>query len=229
MLVLMVEYPVYIIESANEQELADGDRLEGVALHAALDVAEIDVTLMCVKNASELSGALSTVGGEVTARSGGGPVIPIVHLSCHGDDDGVALTEEDLSWDDLRGVMSPLANQLDSSLILGMSSCRGLNARKMVKALRPDYQAPFYILVGPSEAVDWAETLTAFSVFYHLLCYQREPTNAIRAMNLSVAKDNVFEAVYSRLEVQAQEEMVRAEIRRILEEDLKQAFPAVGV
>src|SRR5688572_4013746 len=98
---------VYVIESPSASDLLDG-RTEGQALCGVLDLAEIPRSYSLVTNLDTLSSALTSRLVEAWERFG---VLPVLHLSLHGNEDGVGLTDGTfVTWDQLRRTLRPITD-----------------------------------------------------------------------------------------------------------------------
>jgi hypothetical protein len=80
---------VYVIESPSDTDLLDG-RMEGRSLCESLQLAGIPHAYSLVTSQRTLSEALSTRIAEAMKKFPGR--YPILHLSLHGNSNGVALT-----------------------------------------------------------------------------------------------------------------------------------------
>jgi hypothetical protein len=179
---IQFSYRIYIIESPSAIDFLR-DRQEGQALLSALQLAQINASRHVVVDRD----TLRTCFGEIFAqhRLDGGPtfVIPVIHLSSHGNATGIALTSEKtpISWKELGELFKNSNKSVDGFLWLSMSTCEGFNASQMAFDLQ---SRPFYALVGPTTKVTWTDSLTAYVTFYHHLNNKKSTiANAIIAMN----------------------------------------------
>jgi hypothetical protein len=110
---------------------------------------------------------------------------PVVHLSMHGNESGVGLTEAGsfLSWDALREILQPIATAINGWLIITMSCCFGAAGCRM--AMVEDNEHPFYALVGNNGSPTWADSAIAFMVFYHRFFAGASIEDAIEAMRMA--------------------------------------------
>lgn len=155
---------VHIIESPSANDLLDG-RTEGRSLSEVLNLAEIPHCYNLVTNLETLNIALDTRLLEAAEECG---LDPILHLSMHGDKDGVGLTDGTrLSWSKLRTLLAPLTNEMEGGLLICMSSCFGSAGCRM--AMHGGTDQPFLALVGNNESVLWEDAAVAYVTFYHLL------------------------------------------------------------
>jgi hypothetical protein len=154
---------VHIIESPSPKDLLE-ERTEGRALSKMLKAAAIPHEHSLTIDRATFEEALSDRLMEAWKRHG---CIPILHLSMHGNADGVQLgTGEFVTWHDLRQLLLPLVRQMQGSLLLCLSSCYGVSACRM--AMYTDAEPHFWALVSHCGAVSWRDATFAFSSFYHL-------------------------------------------------------------
>lgn len=154
---------VYVIESPADTDLLDG-RTEGKSLCEAFNLANIPHWYSLVTTPKTLEESLGTRLAEALSRF---EQPPILHLSMHGNDQGVALTNgEFLTWADLRKSLTPLTNAMEGGLLICMSSCFGGSGCRM--AMHEDEDYPFWALVGNSQSALWSDAAVAYITFYHL-------------------------------------------------------------
>lgn len=159
---------VHIIESPSSADLLDG-RTEGRALGEALQLAQIGFQYNLAVDRNTF---LTAIGPRlVTAWQHFNclPVNcqPVLHLSMHGNQTGVALSNNDfVTWDDLRLILLPLIRAMQGGLLLCMSSCEGAAAAMI--AMHTDGEPTFWALVGNTKNAAWADAAVAYIAFYHL-------------------------------------------------------------
>jgi hypothetical protein len=156
---------VYIIESPSAEDLLEG-RAEGRALSEVLALAGIPYSYNLVTNLETWNIALGSRLQDADNCYPGR--VPILHLSLHGNERGVALTDDTVFlWNQLKKELTPLNNKMEGSLLICMSSCFGAYGRRMARDNSTDN--PFYALVGSSNKVSWPDAAVAYVTFYHLL------------------------------------------------------------
>lgn len=159
---------VYIIESPSPRDLSDG-RTEGNALCETFKLAGIKHSYSLAVNLDEFLRALALGEGLpfLDAYRKHGEEAPVLHLSMHGNTDGVQLTDgRILSWDDLRDILSPINSALPLGLMVTFSTCGGAASIRMSMSEDVNHK-PFYVTVGSTREVPWDEALIAYAVFYH--------------------------------------------------------------
>ena len=212
-------YVVHIVESPRDTDLLTG-RQDREPLHHVLRQAGIKTHEYLAVNAHTFGMALGAI-----AQSHQSGVVPILHLSAHGNGEGIALTSGDLfTWAQLRGIFIGLNKLLDGGLLLCMSTCEGFSALKMV-ASKDD--APFHTVVGPMHGVDWRDSLVAFVTFYHLvITREMQPNAAEDAMNSAAGlKPQTFRAVESQLARNFHAQREREEMERLFDDFMRLVNP----
>ncbi len=187
---------VNIVESPSSQDLLL-ECQEGRALQAALYQARIPCRYYLATNKNTFTSALQFIAQQRQLV----PQTIALHVSCHGNEDGIALTDEDfVAWDELRKILLGFAREAMayhevgkiSSILLCMSSCSGLSAQKMVES----EERPFMSLVAPIREVLWSDCLTSFLVFYNLFLIKNAALGeAVSAMNVSAGIEDLFQTV----------------------------------
>jgi hypothetical protein len=178
-----MSHTVHIIESPSPQDLLDG-REERTSIAQVLTQVGIDCrTYLAVNQEMFIKALFSAIIRTPTGRR------PIVHLSMHGNREGLAFTSgERLSWAELAPRLE-VANQnvKDNALLLCLSTCEGLSALEMAwKDMPPEAVFPFHTIVAPQHTIAWSDALVAFVSFYHLVIKRNvEPVAAAKTMNLA--------------------------------------------
>lgn len=154
---------VYVIESPSDTDLLDG-RTEGRSLCEALKLADIPHWYSLATTSKSFEESLGSRLSEALSRF---DQPPILHLSMHGNNEGVGLTSgEFLTWANLRKSLTPLTNAMAGGLLICMSSCFGGSGCRM--AMHEDKDYPFWALVGNSQSALWSDAAVAYITFYHL-------------------------------------------------------------
>jgi hypothetical protein len=181
----MVNGFVFILESPSDEDLLD-ERMEGKALSTAFNLASIPHAYNLVTTKKALIKALTWKLHEAIKEHN---KAPILHISMHGNDEGVGLTDgEFVSWDDLRKELTPLLNNMQGGLLICMSSCYGGSGCRM--AMHEEADHPFWALVGNSEAALWSDAAVAYITFYHLFFKGVGVEDAVAAMKVASGDGN---------------------------------------
>lgn len=204
---------VYIIESPSADDLLVG-REDGQSLETALQQAGIPVRKYVAVDQKRLANAFALVGTDILENS---EYRPVIHVSAHGSDAGVGLTDGTfIPWESFRGVLIALNQAVSGNLILGMSACKGFHALKISS---DNGAVPFGYVVGPTDDIGWQDSLIGFLVFYHQLIHKgRSPEDAERAMGPAAGLDrsafygatgNLAQAFVKEINEQKMREAVR--------------------
>ena len=123
---------VYIVESPSASDLANG-RTEGRSLCEMFALSSIGHEYTLAVNLEEFSKTF-----EISDNSRLGEAIkkhqcaPVVHLSMHGDEDGIQLTDGNiLGWKALKKILTPLNHLLPDGLLVTFSTCGGAGSIRM--------------------------------------------------------------------------------------------------
>ena len=94
---------------------------------------------------------------------------PVLHISAHGSPNGMKLMDDSfLSWEELGKKLVPINQKFNNFLIMCMSICSGFSAIRAAKIF-DNNDLPFGLLCGPTQTVEWGDSLLAFLNFYNRL------------------------------------------------------------
>ncbi len=184
-------FHVYIVESPSDPDLYL-KRFEGEALQKTLELSGISSShkLVVSRNALEAALGVGLVEHFKTSQ-----VSPLIHISAHGFNGGIQLTNGDIvTWDNLRNFLIPVNKVLNGGLLLSMSTCNGSSG--CIMAMK-DENFPFFGVIGNQQKPTWSETNIAFATFYHLFSKGYEILDAVRAMNVA-SGNNYFTFIQSQ-------------------------------
>lgn len=129
--------------------------------------------------------------GLTEAMAEASNLIPMLHISAHGFNDGIQLSSgEIIQWLELRELLIPINKALNGNLIVCMSTCEGYAGSQMAMVDSDDH--PFFALIGNGSKPTWPETTVAFSTFYHLIANVRYVSDAVEAMCVSSGNNNFY-------------------------------------
>lgn len=193
-----VFYKVYIIESPSGIDLLE-KRTEGKALSNILEMSEIPYEYYLTTTENVLKQVFEMIKEDVLELQEEYLFVwPIIHISCHGNEDGIGLTDDNfISWsvlNDLLSVVNVCFDEADplSPIVLSMSSCYGLHAIKTDWEKRGEH-SPFAFVLGHEDAILWDDALIAFSVFFHHFVNKKSTAEiALHCMNASINLPNHF-------------------------------------
>ncbi len=181
---------VHIIESPSADDLL-GDQVEGRALCNALELARIPHAYSLAANKEMFKKALMDPLSGKPSNSSLKESVPILHLSMHGNDDGVELTSgEFISWDQLRSDLAPLLAGMGGHLLICMSSCAGAMGCRM--AMNDETFPSFGALVGNTKPVNWGDAAVAYISFYHQYFKNKPIEECVRIMREASGDHNFF-------------------------------------
>lgn len=198
---------VYIIESPTSDEISKGIN-EGAGLSKAFASSGIDHKLYNVADVSGLRSAIEEITTDVSQIKFRLAAVTI-HISMHGNDEGIGLTSGDfVTWKDLAELLRILFAKAFiprevygirlCPLTLCFSTCHGLSAERINDYTTED-ESLFQYIVGPVEAVTWANAEKAFVEFHrHTLDGKGSSKEAVRIMNTVAHLDNVFQARFGK-------------------------------
>lgn len=199
---------IYILESPSASDVYSGTS-EGELLSRLLDLLGLNYLHRNVANLDTFKHALADGLAEDCQRLGKHPLI--LHLSCHGNKDGIGLTSgEDVPWAQLRELVAPLNTAADGALLLCMSSCEGWHAWEMCLTMD---SPPFFGVVGTTEAISWPEAAVGYAVLYHQLELGRNPLQALEAIRLASGNSSfraeLGDTVQKKVQLKLEEELAR--------------------
>ena len=181
-----LDFVIHIIESPSSDDFLD-NRQEGRILLDALSLGAVEVHYYAVIDRAALKKSFERIKGRHSPMA---PVrcFPIVHISAHGNSDGIRLTgeREMLKWKELGDLLADLNGSVNGVLLVCMSTCLGFNGFRMAYRTSP---VPFYALVGPTISPTWPEALVAYQTFYHLVaCKKFDLSPSVEAMNTAAGR-----------------------------------------
>jgi hypothetical protein len=189
---------VYVIECPSPEDALEG-RGEGETLARTLKLAGIAVHYHLALNEEMVDAAFDKVSAEVRSRSDWAVAMPWVHLSAHGCDEGLEMSDGTLLyWGVLSRMLETIHNRIGPVLIpeeynqnlpkssLALSSCSAFQ-NFVDKTSKPLVQC----VVGAVRDVGWCQSLIAFSTFYyHEIHLDRSVMESIYAMNVAAGDYN---------------------------------------
>jgi hypothetical protein len=183
------QFFVYILESPSAVDLYHG-RSEADMLRQAVNLNRIPCVSRIVVNSDAFRAALTL--GLPEAMEANPQRTPVIHISAHGFDEGIELTNGDrLLWDELGELLRPVNKALSGSLFICMSTCKGFSGQRMAM-VTDDGDHPFLAIVGNGEEPTWPETAIAFASFYHLLAGGHYVGEEVQAMCVASGNDRFY-------------------------------------
>lgn len=145
-------YGVFIIESMDWDNERD-HKLDGAALKTILDISGIPNDYIYIRTRIELEHAI-----DQFRESDFG----FLHLSCHGSEEGLILTLDDISFEDLELIMGPSLKYRRLFLSACKAACFAL-AQHFI----PKHHC--YSIMGPPDTIDYDKAAIFWSTFYYLM------------------------------------------------------------
>ncbi len=172
---------IHIIESPGQRDIAE-DRCEGKVLSEMLRLIGIEFEYRMVRNVQDWESALT----EFTAQVKGKNRTPLLHISMHGNEDGLVLTDGSITApDELGSQFRRVKTRLNGELVICLSACSGYFPAYY--ACRDD--VPFgMLLAAPTRTVRWDEAALWYCVFYFRLHGEPDPTKAGMAANAAIGE-----------------------------------------
>jgi len=176
------EFFVYIIESPSAPDLYHG-RSEGGLVAQTIRLDLIPCVTRTAINTRAFVAALRIGLPEAMKMCPGR--YPILHLSAHGEEEGIQLSSgEVVTWADLRSLLIPINKSLQGNLLLCISACKGYSACRMAMEVG-SAPHPYFAMIGNSGTPSWSDTAVSYLSFYHLLAKGWWIPNAVDAMKIA--------------------------------------------
>lgn len=83
----------------------------------------------------------------------------MLHFVSHGNQQGIAAGQDFVTWATLRPFLQQIHSATQESLLLNMSTCKGLHGMKIVEISGPPY--PFFGLIGATQDLSVSDALEA--------------------------------------------------------------------
>jgi hypothetical protein len=184
-----IKFFVFVIESPSAVDLYHR-RSEGDILKQALGLNGI---LCIVKTAISLDAFDACLKiGLSDAMKEYPDYLPLLHISAHGDTDGIQLSNKHIiEWNELKEHLRPINKALNGSLVVCMSSCEGYSGVRMAMT-HQNPELPYLAIVGTGNKPTWAETAVGYITFYHQMCRGEHISNAVDAMRVASGNDRFW-------------------------------------
>jgi hypothetical protein len=164
-----------ILESPDPMDLLQG-RSEAQTLAAACQLIGYETVSFNIRSAREFSETccyISTITSDHDQAAR--PAIPLfVHISCHGNNEGLAFRMDLEPWANIIQHISPLCQMRDykGGFVLSISAC-GAGQQEITQGLSESFRGgskmtpPHYLFVTNSESVMWDDATVAWVALYH--------------------------------------------------------------
>jgi hypothetical protein len=165
---------VHILESL--AEMHTGRRL-AQALVALPGLGDA-VRFAEVSSSGDLRAMLSSIAAEVSNTG----EIPVLHLECHGREDGLGIvlaSEEFVPWKDLRKPLKEINTLCAVHVLLVLGICRGA---RILELVNPTERAPFWGYIGSDGLISAGAIEDAFPHFYATLFKTNDLVAAVKEL-----------------------------------------------
>ena len=177
-----IKFFVFVVESPSPVDLYHR-RSEGEIIRQAVNLNQIPCIVRTAVNLEAFEASLKIGLTEEMKRYEG--MIPILHISAHGNSEGIQLSDTTvIPWANLREFLAPINTALHNGLLVCLSCCEGYSGTRMAMFIE-DEGYPFYAIVANSEKPLWSDTAVAYSTFYHLLSKGEFIVDAVNAMQMA--------------------------------------------
>jgi hypothetical protein len=127
---------------------------------------------------------------DLTAAAEATGDIPVLHIECHGGNDGLAFADGSFAtWVDLKKPLTSLNVATGMNLLVVVSACDG---SALTCALSLTDRAPLHGLIGPTRSVAPAELMCAYLALYETLLRTRSARQAVDAMRAATPDTFVY-------------------------------------
>lgn len=195
---------VHIVESPAPSDLFDG-RTEGNTLASFLNLAGIPNCYSLAVDHEHFSKAL---GERLTQAIGYCGLPPIIHISAHGNDMGIQLTDQRkdggiLKWEQLREIIKPVHQGMNGVGVC-LSTCGGAFGRRMAEVITAE-EIPMAWVAGAGGKISYSDAALGFAVFYRSLQRGLSDADIVSAVRAASGTSD-FEVHFAS---QVQQEFVR--------------------
>lgn len=164
---------IAIIESPNPVDVFEG-RTEAQALEATCKLLCHKPVSFFPRSRSELRTVCKFLASADSAHASPSDSAPLfIHISCHGNESGLAFGNDFIEWDDLAQDLLPIFKNDDyrGQTVLCLSAC-GSGEHVVHAALSEKLEGslarpPAYIISIRHEAAHWDDLLVGWTLFYH--------------------------------------------------------------
>jgi hypothetical protein len=184
-----IKFFVFVIESPSAVDLYHR-RSEGDLVRQAVELNAIPCMVKTAISLEAFDACLKVGLSEAMAAHPW--FIPLLHISAHGNSDGIQLSNGHvMPWHSLREHLRPVNQALGGSLVVCMSSCEGYMGVRMAM-FQEDLELPYHALVGCSDSPTWSETAVAFATLYHQLHRGEHISQAVEAMRVAAGQPSFW-------------------------------------
>lgn len=168
---------ILVVDSIPKGEYNTATRLfEDLETYATAYSPSPTVRYMRVENAAEFFQCLLMAKEYAEQHD----VIPMLHIECHGDEDGFQFADGSLAdWDEIKVPITELNVATGLNLMIAVAACTG---GALAKVMRMGDRVPFWGLIGPTRTLTAGELEKAYVALYLTLLSTKSPADAVTAM-----------------------------------------------
>ena len=155
------DFYVHIVESPSPDELLDGIT-EGGALCGFLDIAGIQYSYNLAIDLDQFDIAMTNRVEEAIDKF---RKVPILHLSTHGSEQGIQLTDQSrIPWPELADYLLDIHEYI-GGLGVCMSCCGGAHGTQMAEEMQK-INIPYQWIAGSFSDIDLRDATLAYAILY---------------------------------------------------------------
>lgn len=174
------KYGVFIIESMDFENEVNG-KLDGAALKTILDLGDIPNQYIYIRTYLEFEYAL-----KLYQQTDYG----FLHISCHGNDQSICLSLEDISFEELGILIGPYLKYRR----LFLSACKAA-CFSLAEHFIPHYHC--YSVIGPTDEIDYDKAAIFWSSYYYLM--YRDNQERMWQKDIIPTLENITKTFYEKL------------------------------
>lgn len=166
-----------VLESPDPLDLLQG-RSEAQTLATACRIVGYETASFNVRSAREFKETCKYIATITKDHDdSGSPDVPLfVHISCHGNEEGLTFGADHATWDDVVSHIKPLCKMPDypAGCVLSISAC-GAGHQEISRGLSKSFKngsgitPPHYLFVTDDDDVKWDAATVAWLALYHRL------------------------------------------------------------
>lgn len=177
----MPEYATYIDTVVVIESLRPGDLKTGTGLFdQVIRPLAVQQNLRSVFRAVRSKKAFFTYLNQLTTECRQGGHSPVLHIECHGSEDGIEIAGEFVAWKELKPYLIALNTVSQLNLLVVLVACSGGHLARVVT---PVDRAPVWGLLGPKKPMEAGRLFRDLSAFYRTFLSTLDGRRALEAMN----------------------------------------------
>ena len=167
---------VFIIECPDPMDLLQ-ERSEGQGLEKICKLVGHEVASFQVKSKFELESVCEYISSiDKTHDDRNMPDLPLcIHITSHGNDDGLGFGKDFVTWDDLLEIIRPICTRqrkYRGDRIFVISACEAkyqqlTNELKKAWEKKRRFKPPKYLFLTADDEVFWDDAIVAWAMFYN--------------------------------------------------------------